>query len=100
MTNETITSFKGYYARGRQNAALMRSFVQFDGEGETANARPREIGGHAAAVLRGVCLRKEPDSPYANKHGYVPFGKLVSYADGRSNGCTAGRRRTPRKSSR
>jgi hypothetical protein len=28
----------------------MRSFVQFDGEGETANARERDIGGHPAVL--------------------------------------------------
>ena len=69
--------------------AFIRSFVQFDGEGDTANARPRAIGGHPAVLLRGVCLRKNPDSPYANEDGYVPFGKLVNYAGGRSNGCTS-----------
>ena len=69
--------------------AFSRSFVQFDGEGDTANARPRAIGGHPAVLLRDVCLRKDPDSPYANKDGYVPFGKLVDYAGGRSNGCTS-----------
>jgi hypothetical protein len=90
VTSETITSFKGYYgiAGGRQTA-LVRSFVQFDGEGETANARPREIGGHAAMLLRGMCLRKKPDSPYADKRGYVPIGNLENYADGRSSGCTS-----------
>jgi hypothetical protein len=90
VTSETITSFKGYYGvAGGRNAALMRSFVQFDGEGETANARLREIGGHAAVLLRGVCLRKKGNSPYANKQGYVPFGDLENYADGRSSGCTS-----------
>jgi hypothetical protein len=68
---------------------LIRSFVQFDGEGKTANARQREIGGYAAVLLRGVCLRKDPDSPYANHDGYVPFGTLVDYAGGRGNGCTS-----------
>jgi hypothetical protein len=63
--------------------------VQFDGEGEAANARPRAIGGHPAAVFRGACLRKDTDSPYANSDGYVLFGKLVDYAGGRSNGCTS-----------
>jgi hypothetical protein len=55
VTSEGITSFKGYY-RGStgKNAALIRSFVQFDGEGDTANARPRAIGGHPAVLLRGV----------------------------------------------
>jgi hypothetical protein len=90
MTGETKTSFKGYYrVSAKQDAVLIRSFVQFDGEGETANARPREIGGHPAELLRNVCLRKDPRSPYANHDGYVPFGTRVDYAGGRSNGCTS-----------
>ena len=90
VTGETITSFKGYYrVSAGKNAAFIRSFVQFDGEGDAANARPRAIGGHPAVLLRGVCLRKNPDSPYANKEGYVPYGTLVNYAGGRSNGCTS-----------
>jgi hypothetical protein len=90
VTEETITSFKGYYRDSAgKYVAFSRSFVQFDGEGEAANARPRAIGGHPAAVLRVACLRKDPDSPYANQDGYVPFGKLVDYAAGRSNGCTS-----------
>jgi len=90
VTGETKTSFKGYY-RGLtgQDAALIRSFVQFDGEGETANARQRDIGGHPALVLKNVCLRKDPRSPYANENGYVPFGNLEDYSDGRSDGCTS-----------
>jgi hypothetical protein len=89
VTAEIRTSFKGYYrGSGGKSAALMRSFLQFDGEGETANARPRAIGGHPAVVLRGECLRKYPDSPHANEEGYVPFGQLVNYSAGRSNGCT------------
>ena len=31
---------------------------------------------------------EETAKPYANRDGYVPFGKLVNYAGGRSNGCT------------
>ena len=89
MTAETITFFKGYYRVSGKDAALIRSFVQFDGEGDAANARPRAIGGHPAVVLRGICLRKNPESPYANHDGYVPFGTLVDYAGGRSNGCTS-----------
>ena len=90
VTDETITRFKGYYRSGAgKYVAFNRSFVQFDGEGDTANARPRAIGGHPAAVLRVACLRKDSDSPYANKDGYVPFGTLVDYAAGRSNGCTS-----------
>jgi hypothetical protein len=90
VTGEEITSFKGYYrVSAGKDVALIRSFVQFDGEGDTANARPRAIGGHPAVLLRGVCLRKDPDSPYANDEGYIPFGKLVNYTSGRSNGCTS-----------
>jgi hypothetical protein len=90
VTEETIVRFKGYYRNGSgKYVVFSRSFVQFDGEGDTANARPRAIGGHPAAVLRVACLRKDPDSPYANPDGYVPFGKLVDYAAGRSNGCTS-----------
>jgi hypothetical protein len=87
---ETRTSFKGYYrTSARQDAVLLRSFLQFDGEGQTANARQREIGGHAAELLRDVCRRKDPHSPYADGLGYVLFGKLVDYAGGRSDGCTS-----------
>ena len=90
VTGETKTSFKGYYrASTKQDAVLIRSFVQFDGEGEVANARQREIGGHPAELLRNVCLRKNPHSSYADRDGYVPFGQLEDYAGGRSNGCTS-----------
>jgi hypothetical protein len=90
VTDETVTRFKGYYrnAAGKY-VAFNRSFVQFEGEGDTANARPRAIGGHPAAVLRVACRRKDPESPYANEEGYVPVGKLQDYAAGRSNGCTS-----------
>jgi hypothetical protein len=89
-TAETTTSFKGYYRDGAgKQAILIRSFVQFDGEGEAANARPRAIGGHPSVVLKGICRRKEPDSTYADKDGYVRFGTLVEYTGGRSNGCTS-----------
>jgi hypothetical protein len=90
VTEETITSFKGYYRNSAgKYVAFSRSFVQFDGEGDTANARPRAIGGHPAVLLRAMCLRKDQDSPYANGEGYVPYGTLVNYAGGRSNGCTS-----------
>ena len=32
---------------------------------------------------------KDPASPNADHDGYVPFGKLVNYAAGRSDGCTS-----------
>jgi hypothetical protein len=63
VTAETKTSFKGYYRNStKQDAVLVRFFVQFDGEGETANARERAIGGHAAVVLKDVCLRVCPET--------------------------------------
>lgn len=90
LTSEIKTSFKGYYkASGGAQAAYLRSFLQFDGEGETANARQRAIGGHAAAKVGGICMMKNASSPYANKEGYVPFGSLITYAGGRSDGCTS-----------
>ncbi|QKD06288.1 hypothetical protein [Mesorhizobium loti] len=90
VTRETKTSFKGFYRTGaKQDAAFLRTFIQFDGEGEAANARQRVIGGHAAQVLRTMCMRKNPNSSYADRDGLVPFGKLVDYAGGRSNGCTS-----------
>jgi hypothetical protein len=99
-TSETKTSFKGYYrVSAKEDAVFLRSFVQFDGEGEAANARQRAIGGHAAEVLAGLCLRKSLDSQYANLDGYVPVGKLVDYAGGRSEAAPVGRHRTLGKSS-
>jgi hypothetical protein len=90
MTSEVKTSFKGYYrASGAKDAIYLRSFLQFDGEGETANARQRAIGGHAAAKVAAMCMMKAPASPYANHDGLVPFGNLVAYSGGRSDGCTS-----------
>lgn len=90
VTGEARTSFKGYYrASATRTAAFVRAFIPFNGEGDTANAGAREIGGHAAVALKGVCLRKDAGSPHANAQGYVPFGTLVDYSGGRSNGCTS-----------
>ena len=58
------------------------------GEGDTKNARERAIGGHPAVFLKWQCRYKNPNSRYADKQGYVPFGRLVNYTGGRSNGCT------------
>jgi hypothetical protein len=89
VTAEIRTSFKGYYRDSAgKYVALNRSFVQFEGEGGTENARRRAIGGHPAVLIRGQCLLKAPGDPYANDDGYVPFGRLVNYSGGRSNGCT------------
>jgi hypothetical protein len=90
VTAEIASAFKGYYrASGGGEAAFTREFLKFDGEGETANARERAIGGHPAVLLRGMCRRRDPTSPHADSDGYVPFGKLVDYAAGRSDGCTS-----------
>jgi hypothetical protein len=89
VTAETRTSFKGYYRVSGKMTPFQRSFLQFEGEGDTANTRERAIGGHPAVVLRWSCRRKDPESPYADDEGYVPYGRLVNYAGGRSNGCTS-----------
>ncbi|MGK2923730.1 MAG: hypothetical protein ACSLE4_13280 [Methyloceanibacter sp.] len=89
VTAETRTSFKGYYRTGGKRVPLLRSFLQFEGEGDTANARERAIGGHPAVLLRNMCRRKDPESPYANDEGYVAYGSLLDYSAGRSNGCTS-----------
>ena len=90
VTAEITGSYKGYYrAAGGGDAVFERAFLKFDGEGETGNARERAIGGHPAVLLRGVCRRKDPQSPHADGDGYVAFGKLVNYEAGRSDGCTS-----------
>lgn len=88
VTAETRTSFKGYYGQSGKRKPFYRTFLLFDGEGETKNARERAIGGHPAIFLRWQCRFKNPESPHADKDGYVPYGKLVNYTGGRSNGCT------------
>lgn len=89
VTAEPKTSFKGYYSHSGKRTPFLRTFLLFDGEGETANAREREIGGHPAVYLKWQCRYKNPDSPYADAEGYVPYGSLVNYTGGRSNGCTS-----------
>jgi len=89
VTAETRPSFKGYYRSGGKRVPFVRSFLQFEGVGDTANARERAIGGHPAVLLRAKCRYKDTKSPYANKEGYVPYGTLVNYSAGRSNGCTS-----------
>ncbi|HUU24125.1 MAG TPA: hypothetical protein VMW68_00955 [Methyloceanibacter sp.] len=89
VTAETRTSFKGYYRAGGSYEPLLRSFLQFEGEGVTANARKRAIGGHPGVIVSWICRMKFPASPYADEDGYVPYGKLIDYGAGRSNGCTS-----------
>jgi len=88
VTAETRTSFKGYYSSSGKRKPFYRTFLLFDGEGETSNARERAIGGHPAVFLKWQCRFKNPQSPHADQNGYVPYGKLVNYTGGRSNGCT------------
>lgn len=88
VTAESRNSFKGYYRENGRIKPFYRTFLIFDGEGETSNARERDIGGHQAVYLKWQCRIKKPDSPHADKDGYVPFGRLVNYHGGRSNGCT------------
>ena len=89
VTADTVSSFKGYYRASGGDAALVRTFLKFDGEGDTADARERAIGGHAALVLKGLCRRKAPGDPRADSEGFVRFGQLVAYEAGRSDGCTS-----------
>lgn len=88
LTAEAITSFKGYVLQDGERTPFFRTFVQFDGEGETDNAREREIGGHPAVFVRWKCRFEDPDNPLADEAGFIPFGTLVDYTGGRSNGCT------------
>ncbi|MCV6594464.1 MAG: murein L,D-transpeptidase catalytic domain family protein [Silicimonas sp.] len=88
VTAETRTSFKGYIRDGGKRKAFFRTFLLFDGEGDTANARERAIGGHRAAFVKWQCRFKKPGSRHADEEGFVPFGRLVDYTAGRSNGCT------------
>jgi len=84
------TSFKGYYrVSAKEDAVFLRSFVHFDGEGETANARQRAIGGIQPRCWREYVCEKVRIASTQNHDGYVPVGKLVDYAGGRSDGCTS-----------
>lgn len=88
VTAETRTSFKGYFSEADERVPFERTFLLFDGMGETDNAREREIGGHVAMFLRWQCRFSDSESPFADEEGYVPFGRLINYDGGRSNGCT------------
>ncbi|MBS8225019.1 murein L,D-transpeptidase catalytic domain-containing protein [Vannielia litorea] len=88
ITAETRTSFKGYVRQSGKLTPFRRTFLLFDGRGETSNARERAIGGHQAIFVKWQCRMKKPASPYADEEGYVPVGRLVDYTGGRSNGCT------------
>ncbi|QDC10562.1 hypothetical protein FHY55_15540 [Oceanicola sp. D3] len=88
VTAKTRTSFKGYVRQSGKLTPFHRTFLLFDGRGETSNARERAIGGHQAVFVKWQCRMQMPRSPYADEEGYVPVGRLVDYTGGRSNGCT------------
>ena len=88
VTAETRTSFKGYTSQSGRRKPFYRTFLLFDGEGDTKNARERAIGGHPAVFVKQQCRFKNPQSRHADEQGYVPYGNLVDYTSGRSNGCT------------
>lgn len=88
LTAETRTSFKGHYSQSGKRTPLYRTFLLFDGKGDTANARERAIGGHPAVFVKWQCRFRDPRNPHADEEGYVPYGSLVNYTGGRSNGCT------------
>lgn len=88
LTAEARTSHKGYITRGGQTVPFNRTFLVFDGMGETSNARDRAIGGHQAAFVRSECRLSAPNSPHADASGFVRLGRLIDYTSGRSNGCT------------
>jgi len=58
VTAETRPGFKGYYRSKGKRVPFVRKFLLFDGEGDTANARERAIGGHPAVLLRAKCRFK------------------------------------------
>jgi hypothetical protein len=63
LTAETRTSFKGYFSEAEDRVAFNRTFLLFDGMGETSNARERAIGGHMAMFLRWQCRYAQPREP-------------------------------------
>jgi hypothetical protein len=102
VTDETVTSFKGYYRDSAgQYVAFTRSFVQFDGEGDTANAEtPRHRGtpccrmeGHVSSKRSGQPLRKPRRlrsfrktgglrrRPQQRLHQLVALGRRASHPD-------------------
>ena len=53
VTAETRDSFKGYHRVSGKKTPFVRTFLLFDGQGDTANARERDIGGHPAVCCGG-----------------------------------------------
>ena len=99
MTGEVITSFKGYYRSAGKDAALIRSFVQFDGEGDTANARLRDIGEHASVLLRGMPPEKNRTARTRTRMGTFHMETSRTTPTAAATAAPVGRDRTPSKSS-
>ena len=100
VTAETKTSFKGYYrASTEHDAVLIRSFVQFDGEGEVANARQREIGGHPADCCGMSVFEKIRTAPTRTETDTFRSGSWRTTPGAVATAAPVGRRRTPGKSS-
>ena len=91
VTDEMYDSKKGFRVDPvtKEETPFSRVFIRWAGEGETSTSLERDIGGHAAEFISPDCYKYQPDSPYADPEGYVMYGEQVSYADGRSNGCTS-----------
>jgi len=91
LTGNVIYSYKGM-ARDPKTGKFTefsRPFVEYSGEGETADSASRNIGGHPSQLVTGGCFRHDPANARADKDGDVYYGDLVDYTDGRSNGCTS-----------
>jgi hypothetical protein len=95
VTSEERASFKGYYRDSKgKNAVLIRSFLQFDGEGDTANARPRVVAGRLSSKrcgqparrsgrLRAVREARELQRrPQQRLHHVVAVGRRAHHTDG------------------
>ena len=65
-----------------------RPFLSFTGEGDTANAKERDIGAHPLMLLANPKMVCEPNNPLAGPDGYVYVANgLKNYNGGRTSGC-------------
>ncbi|MEZ5787096.1 MAG: hypothetical protein R3D62_11665 [Xanthobacteraceae bacterium] len=69
VTAETRTSFKGYYRVAGKITPFSRSFLQFEGEGDTANARERAIGGTSGRRVEVVVSSEGSEQPLRGRRG-------------------------------
>jgi hypothetical protein len=82
-------SIKGKLRNGEGTFSVYsRSFLRFEGEGLTGNAKKRDLGLHAAVALTDGCYQHEPSNPIADEDGDVFMAEdMRQYVAGRSNGC-------------